>query len=88
MTKKGKEKQMFASGKVLVLQIKESGRKVDETEISFAHLPKKFGFMTDIFSREVLNDSHSEAVKKAKALRELNTFMEKHVWGCKLCQIE
>lgn len=79
MTKKGKEKQILSGDKLLVLQIKETGKKIDEIEVPFAKLPGKFGFVTDIFSREVLSGEHAEAVKKAKSMRELNKFMEKHI---------
>lgn len=79
MTQKGKEKQFIASSKTLILQVKETGRKIDEVEFDFNKLPNKFTFTTDIFSYSVLNDSHTDAVKKAKSLRELNSFVQKHM---------
>jgi len=77
--KKGKEKQMIASSKTLILQVKESGRKVDETEVDFNQLPRQFYLETDIFNTKVLSDNHGSALKKVKKLRDVNVFITKHL---------
>ena len=79
MTKKGKEKQVFSSQKTLTLQVRDAGQKIDEITVDFFSLPRRFYFITDLFTSQVLSDSHSLAKKRGQRLREINEFLKKHI---------